>query len=502
MEAVHVPIAENIAVSLVAADAPGQYRHGLSLLRGWLPPTLQAIAIVVLVLAIGWRSRRWRFVWLPVSAAVGLAVAAWAHWWVDSQGMAGDPAPDSLWIWTGLTGFALSALIFGWRGIKWRRIAAVAAVPLCLLGAGLALNNWVGYFPTVQVAWNQLTAGPLPDETDMTTIQAMQKAGTVLNHGSVVSVDIPSTASGFKHRTELVYLPPRWFASNPPPKLPVVMMIAGEFNTPADWLRTGNATAIIDSFAQAHGGNAPVFVFVDSGGSFNNDTECVNGVRGNVADHLTKDVVPYVNQQFGTSADPANWGVVGWSMGGTCAVDLTVMHPELFSSFLDIAGDMGPNAGTKDQTIARLYGGNAATWAQFDPTTVIDEHGPYKGVSGWFAISTDAPTQHKGQGGGGDDAVGLGGRDAAGNPGDQTEAANSLCALGRANGIACAVVPTTGRHDWPLATNVFTAALPWLAGAVRTPGVPVVPLPDTGSPPAAASAAGAAAPAPLAPAGR
>jgi S-formylglutathione hydrolase FrmB len=275
------------------------------------------------------------------------------------------------------------------------------------------------------------------------------------------------------------------------------MMIAGEFNTPADWLRTGNAAAIIDAYAQSHGGNAPVFVFVDSGGSFNNDTECVNGVRGNVADHLTKDVVPYVNQQFGTSADPADWGVVGWSMGGTCAVDLTVMHPELFSSFLDIAGDMGPNAGTKDQTIARLYGGNAAAWAQFDPTTVITKHGPYKGLSGWFAISTDAPTQHKGGGGGGgDDAVGLGGRDAAGNPGDQTEAANSLCALGRANGIDCAVVPTTGRHDWPLATNVFTAALPWLAGAIRTPGVPVVPLPNSGPPPAT-GAAPAAAPAPM-----
>lgn len=496
MEAVHVPIAVDTATRLVAADAPGQYRHGLSLLRGWLPPTLQAIAVVVLVLAIGWRSRRWRLVWLPVSVVVGLAVAAWAHWWVDSQGMAGDPAPDSLWIWTGLSGFAISALILGWKGIKWRRVAAIAAVPLCLLGAGLALNNWVGYFPTVQVAWNQLTAGPLPDETDMATVQAMQKAGTVLDHGSVVSVDIPSTASGFKHRTELVYLPPRWFASNPAPKLPVVMMIAGEFNTPADWLRTGNAAAIIDSYAQKHGGNAPVFVFVDSGGSFNNDTECVNGVRGNVADHLTKDVVPYVNQQFGTSADPANWGIVGWSMGGTCAVDLTVMHPELFSSFLDIAGDMGPNAGTKDQTIARLYGGNAATWAQFDPTTVITKHGPYKGLSGWFAISTDAPTQHKGGGGGGDDAVGLGGRDAAGNPGDQTEAANSLCTLGRANGISCAVVPTTGRHDWPLATNVFTAALPWLAGAIRTPGVPVVPLPNSGPPPAT-GAAPAAAPAPM-----
>ncbi|MDX1892298.1 alpha/beta hydrolase [Mycolicibacterium sp. 050158] len=466
---------------LAADDAPAQYRHGLSLLHGWLPLTLQIVAIVVLALALGWRNRRWRLVWLPVSVAVGLAVAAWAHWYVDSQGLAGDPAPDSLWIWTGISGFAISALILGWRGIKWRRVAAVAAVPLCLLGTGLALNSWVGYFPTVQIAWNQLTAGPLPDETDAATVAALQKAGTVQNHGSVVPVDIPSTASGFKHRQELVYLPPRWFASNPPPKLPVVMMIGGEFNTPADWLRTGNAAAIVDTFANAHGGNAPVLVFVDSGGSFNNDTECVDGVRGNVADHLTKDVVPFVNATYGTSTAGADWGVVGWSMGGTCAVDLAVMHPELFSSFVDIAGDTGPNAGTKDQTIARLYGGDAAAWARFDPTTVIAKHGPYQGVSGWFAISTDKPKPRPAGMNPGADAVGLGGRDANGMQSDQTEAANALCGLGRANGITCSVVPTTGRHDWPLATNVFTAALPWLAGAIHTPGVPAIPLP-TGAP--------------------
>jgi S-formylglutathione hydrolase FrmB len=487
-------------VTLLAADDPAPYRHGPSLLQGWLPLTLQIIAVAVLIVAIGWRTRRWRLVWLPVSVAVGLVVAAWAHWYVDSQGMAGDPAPDSLWVWTGLTGFALSAAVLGWRGIKWRRVAAVAAVPLCLLGTGLALNSWVGYFPTVQIAWNQLTAGPLPDETDLATVQAMQKAGTVLDHGSIVAVDIPSTASGFKHRTELVYLPPRWFASNPPPKLPVVMMIAGEFNTPADWLRTGNAAAIVDGFAASHGGNAPVLVFVDSGGSFNNDTECVNGVRGNVADHLTKDVVPYVDSHFGTSADSADWGIVGWSMGGTCAVDLTVMHPDLFGSFVDIAGDMGPNAGTKDQTVARLYGGNTAAWAEFDPATVMAQHGPYKGVSGWFAISTDKPTQHKFSGG--DGAVGLGGRDAQGMPGDQTEAANTLCGLGRSNGITCSVVPTTGRHDWPLATQVFTAAVPWLFGAVHTPGVAAVPLPAGSPVPPVAGPAPAAAPAPLAPAGR
>jgi S-formylglutathione hydrolase FrmB len=423
-------------------------------------------------------------VWLPAAVATGLIVAAWAHWYTDSQGLAGDPAPPSLWVWVGLTGLASAVAVLGWRGTRWwRRAVSVLAVLLCLLSAGVSLNLWVGYFRTVQAAWNELTAGPLPDETDMNTVMAMRGKGAP-THGALVPVTIPADASGFKHRTELVYLPPAWFAANAP-EFPVVMMIAGEFNTPSDWPRTGDAIAPIDKFAAAHNGAAPVFVFVDVGGSFNNDTECVNGPRGEVADHLTKDVVPFVTSTFDASPNPANWGVVGWSMGGTCAVDLTVMHPDLFSTFVDIAGDMGPNAGTRDQTIARLYGGDAAQWATYDPTTVIKKHGPYHGVSGWFAISSDAPQQHKG-GFGNAGGTGLGGQDAAGMPDDQTDAANSLCALGRANGIACAIVAQPGRHDWPLAADVFTAALPWLAGQIGTPDVPRIPLPGSAAGPTGA----------------
>lgn len=62
----------------------------------------------------------------------------------------------------------------------------------------------------------------------------------------------------------------------------------------------------------------------------------------------------------------------------------------------------------------------------------------------------------------------LAGREAAANPSNQTAAANSLCALGRANGIDCAVVPQPGRHDWPFADQVFARALPWLAGQLGT----------------------------------
>ena len=256
------------------------------------------------------------------------------------------------------------------------------------------------------------------------------------------------------------------------------MMIGTDFNSPADWLRAGNAFRTIDDFASARGGNAPVLVFVDTTGAFANDTECVNGSRGNAADHLTKDVVPYMISNFGVSADRANWGVVGFSMGGTCAVELAVMHPELFSAFVDIAGDAAPtNWGTKTQTIAALFGGNAGAYAAFDPTTVITRHGRYFGVYGWFDIPGTPQSRHRHLTAAGIGAIALGAHDAAANPEGQDFAANSLCALASAHGIRCAVVTQPGRHDWPFAAQAFAAALPWLAGRLGTPEIPQAPLP-------------------------
>jgi S-formylglutathione hydrolase FrmB len=339
-------------------------------------------------------------------------------------------------------------------------------VSLCSLCLLLSLNFWAGYVQTVDGAWNFFTRGHLPDQADLATVTSMQANGQVPVEGRVVQVTIADDASHFRHRGELVYLPPAWFATSPPVKLPVVMMIGGEFGSSADWIRAGNAIHTIDTFAASHEGNAPVLVFVDKGGLINKDTECVNGPRGNAADHLTKDVVPYVISHFGTSSSAANWGVVGWSAGGTCAADLVVMNPNTFSTFIDIAGDLGPNAGTTPETIERLFGGDAHAWATFDPTTVMMHHDPYPGVAGWFAVA--APPTNSGQSTG---AARL-------RPDSHTRAANSLCATAQTKGIKCAVVPAPGKHDWLFATAVFHDALPWLAGQLGTPGVAQIALPD------------------------
>ena len=56
-----------------------QIRHHLSLMHGWIPTTVQVIAVVALIAAIGWRTRRWRLVWVPWAVLVGVALAVTAY---------------------------------------------------------------------------------------------------------------------------------------------------------------------------------------------------------------------------------------------------------------------------------------------------------------------------------------------------------------------------------------------------------------------------------------
>ncbi|MFV8231349.1 alpha/beta hydrolase [Mycolicibacterium fortuitum] len=436
----------------------------ISLIHGWFPVVVQLIAALLLGAAVGWRTPRWRFRILPALVAAAAVLAGVTYWYIDSIGVAGNAGPPELWVWIALSALAVGVAAVGWVSARWwRRTASVAAIAVCGLACALTLNTWVGYFPTVDGMWKQLTSSPLPGQTDRLTVTKMQLAHFQPPSGVLVPVTIDSQASGFSHRTELVYLPPAWFASTPPPELPAVMMIGSQLNTPADWLRAGNVLGILDGFAAAHGGNAPVFVFVDATGSFTNDTECVNGVRGNAADHLTKDVVPYLISNFGVRADRDGWGIAGWSMGGTCAVDLTLMHPDMFRSFIDIAGDLRPNTGDRTQTINRLFGGDAEAWASYDPVTIMHRHGPYSDVSAWFEVPHRGGVTH----------------DPAANPEAQDVAATTLCDAARAEAITCSVQTAPGRHDWAFANNAFGAALPWLAGQLNTPGVQETELPPS-----------------------
>ncbi|MDT5072644.1 MAG: hypothetical protein QOH82_1964, partial [Mycobacterium sp.] len=139
----------------------------LSLTRGWLPILVQVIAAVVLVAAVGWRSRKWRSRWVPLAAVVGIALACAAYWLVGYLALSDDPAPVVLWPWIALTGLAVAVAAAGWRGARWwRRVASVIAIPLCALCVALGVDAWTGYLPTVSSALGRVTGAPLPSQTD------------------------------------------------------------------------------------------------------------------------------------------------------------------------------------------------------------------------------------------------------------------------------------------------------------------------------------------------
>jgi hypothetical protein len=41
-----------------------------------LPATIEAVAATMLLLAIGWRSSRWRMLWLPLAVVAGVGAAS------------------------------------------------------------------------------------------------------------------------------------------------------------------------------------------------------------------------------------------------------------------------------------------------------------------------------------------------------------------------------------------------------------------------------------------
>ena len=117
-----------------------------SLMHGWVPIAVQVVAGIVLALAVGWRSRRWRTVWLPAAALVG-GVAAYADALVHRRprSLRGTRALGALALDRvdrhGRSGadprLAQRAPLAAWRGVCGR-----AAVP-AQCGAGAQPVGWL-----------------------------------------------------------------------------------------------------------------------------------------------------------------------------------------------------------------------------------------------------------------------------------------------------------------------------------------------------------------------
>jgi S-formylglutathione hydrolase FrmB len=226
----------------------------------------------------------------------------------------------------------------------------------------------------------------------------------------------------------------------------VIVMLAGTPGGPQDWARAGFAAQTADAYATDHHGLAPILAFVDQNGSVTADTECVDGPAGEAEAFLAVDVPHYLSGLLHVPLNPGKWGIGGFSEGGTCAFELAVRHPDVYGTFLDIAGDRAPNLGSDAQTLEKLYGGDREAMAAHDPTTLLHAH-RFEGVTGWFL--------------------------AGGSDSGHVTVAHRLAGAASAAGIAVTERILPGIHNWSFGAAAFRAVISALAAHLG--GWPMAP---------------------------
>ncbi|BBY26405.1 alpha/beta hydrolase [Mycolicibacterium sediminis] len=423
-----------------------------SLLTGAVPVVLSVLGVTagawLLVRVLTSDRRPWAKA-LEVIGCLAFAVATTAV--LDHMARAvwmlfPDQLAPAIYAWVG-AGFLAVALAVARsarrprRGIVLSMVAALVVFAACanqvnaIYGTYLTPGDLFGIAHHDDIALSDVVndVRVLPDadpiESEWTPPQGMSL------RGKMTSAVIPGPLSGFSARPAAVYLPPAYF-SNPRPRLPVVVLLAGQPGDPDDWVSAGKLASIMDRFAVQHDGLAPVVVVADATGSRFADPLCVDGPRGNAATYLVKDLPRWVAQHLTVDPDPQAWAIAGASYGGTCALQLGTNHPEVYPTFLDISGSSEPTLGTRDRTVKEAFGGSDAAFARVNPIDLM--HGrSFRGSAARFV-------------------AGAGDRDARND-------AHRVLAAATGSGMTTRYDEVPGSHDWHCFTAALSLELPWLA---------------------------------------
>ncbi len=417
------------------------------------------------------RSSRIRLPWgLLVGAAIimgallGLALI-WFVGDVDDVFGASPTGVDRAWTGAVVAGILVAALSI-WKGRWWRRSIACVSVVAFVLAGALAINRDASAYETLSEATgtSHVQALALPTSTPAAstpvtsspaaTIGARARVSTVSNafdpdlyeswrppagmprSGTVGSITIPATVSHFRARPAIVYLPPAALVKDAP-ALPVVIMLSGQPGDPNSLLVSGHLSESLDKLASEHRGLAPIVVIPDQLGSTYANPMCVDGRLGNSATYLTTDVPTFITHHFRVAHGARAWAIGGFSQGATCAIQLGSAHPDVFGSFIDVSGELGPTLDSGAEAVREGFAGSAVAYARAQPTSILRARAPYSDFAAFFAVGATDNTYRP--------------------------AADVNSAAARAAGMTVTldVIPGSG-HDWTTATVGMAEGLAWL----------------------------------------
>lgn len=239
-----------------------------------------------------------------------------------------------------LAGLALLVAATGLLAVAWDgrralgRTALLALVVLAVTGtAALQVNRITAIYPT----WSALV-GSAGDGAP-----ARLPATPTPGSGRLVRVTVPGPASGLTMPMTF-YLPAAYDTpAGRRLRFPVVMALHGYPGTPESWIRRLDIAGHLDREIAA-GRMAPTVVLLPYHTPRRLlDTECTNLTGGPQAEtYLTRDVRQWAVAHLRIRADQAGWGLIGYSAGGFCAMNLALKHPHLYAAAASLSGEPAP----------------------------------------------------------------------------------------------------------------------------------------------------------------
>lgn len=420
-----------------------------SLLSGPVPIVLLASAVVAFGALSADRSRSWTW---KAPTALGVAVVLTAllgafvdRWWRPFP--EGLPPEVLLWIGIAILGGLIAALRM--PALSWRRRAgAVACTALVTVACANEVNRVFQYYPTPRA----MLAQWLDHGTTFDTVAGHRAEvfaappGQLLADvwkppeqlpadGTLSQVTIPGTVSHFSARKAWVYLPPAYQAT-PRPQLPLLVLLAGQPGSPRDWIDAVGLPKILDDYAAAHHGLAPVVVLPDATGTPLGNTLCMDSKLGNAETYLTTDLKAWVAANLQVAPPGQGWTIGGFSFGGTCSLQLAVRAPDTYRTFLDVSGQREPTLGNHRDTVKRAFGGDEAAFARADPISVLNTR-RFPELAGRIVS---------------------GGSDREYTP--QLRVVYRVC---KKAGIEVEMTELPGGHAWQVPRGGLTRQLPWIA---------------------------------------
>ncbi|MFJ9565018.1 alpha/beta hydrolase [Streptomyces fuscichromogenes] len=261
--------------------------------------------------------------------------------------------------------------------------------------------------------------------------------------GRVESVKIIGRRTGVVDPA-FVYLPPQYFQkAYHRMRFPVIVALSGYpgsiFNL-AQHLRVSQTAGELQGKGQMQ---PTIMVMIRPTIAPPRDTECVDVPGGPQTEtFLAKDLPDAIKSVYRAGHDANSWGVMGYSSGGSCALQLTMRDPGVYTT----AAALSPDYQVKDDpTTGNLFGGGPGRQARVDGHDLMWrlKHLPAPQVSVLVANSKHGEKGYA-----------------------QTEA---FIKAVKAPMRVVSILPENGSHNFPTWVREMPAALKWMNGQLTFP---------------------------------